>query len=169
MNPAILIIDMQSRYLRDIRLKETEILIASQIEVLSQCSSSNIPAILIEFEGASETIREIINAWEKVNRKNLIMKSSLNAFDKTRLDRILKDWNIDQVILGGVEASACVYSTAVGALTHKYSIGTSKDLIADPYQATSAYENTVDFFKVKGDLFNDHKELLEYLNKAVLI
>ncbi len=169
MNPAVLVIDMQEKYLRFVSEQKRKTIVKSQIDLLNECVIQDIPAVLVEYENNGETINGIFGAWSKVPVKNLIIKPTENAFCKTRLERILDDWNTEEVIIAGVETSVCVYRTAIGAIAGRYKIATSKDLISDPEGTHSIQEQVFDYFKIKGKMFDTNQELMNYLKQAILI
>lgn len=82
------------------------------------------------------------------NEYPMIIKHYGDAFNKTDLDKILKEKGINTVFLCGLSATGCVLATFIGASNHDYKVFMVKDALLSPDAAqTNVIEeimNTVD-------------------------
>jgi nicotinamidase-related amidase len=78
----------------------------------------------------------------------MIIKHYGDAFNKTDLDKILKEKGINTVFLCGLSATGCVLATFIGASNHDYKVFMVKDALLSPNATqTNVIEeimNTVD-------------------------
>jgi len=82
------------------------------------------------------------------NEYPMIIKHYGDGFNKTDLDKILKEKGINTVFLCGLSATGCVLATFIGASNHDYKVFMVKDALLSPNAAqTNVIEdimNTVD-------------------------
>lgn len=75
-----------------------------------------------------------LNAWYEENKNNnnvyWIDKSEYDAFYKTDLTKILKDNNVDEVLISGVCTDICVFNTVYGAYKEGFKTKVDKKLCA---------------------------------------
>ena len=135
---AILMIDMQRPFLEDIQ--NAPELITRQLDVLSQFKHYNIPAIAIEYNNHGPTIPVLKDTLRRYEQSTSVQKPFDDGFLATRLDDLLQEREVKNVLLMGVNASACVRKTAIGG-QRKYSFFTSAELIADPAHWEQDYHN----------------------------
>lgn len=78
----------------------------------------------------------------------MVIKHYSDGFNKTDLDKVLKEKGINTVFLCGLSATGCVLSTFIGANNHDYKAFMVKDALLSPNAAqTNVIEeimNTVD-------------------------
>jgi nicotinamidase/pyrazinamidase len=67
--------------------------------------------------------------------ENYFSKHKMNAFSNPKLDKFLKDKNIDEVFIGGLYAEACIYGTTKGAIRNSYLTNILTDCIATKTEA----------------------------------
>jgi len=157
---AALLIDMQSYFLGYINKKIQEKIIAAQMNVLGFCKDYDIPVLVLEYQGYSETVTELRDLVEQVPRSETKRKSHDNGFTNQDVAPLLHSWDIERVILIGINANACVKSTARGALKNDLKICTAGDIIA--HSNPQSYHKSLDFFR-KHQYFDTHQKLLEML------
>ena len=82
------------------------------------------------------------------NENPMIIKHYGDGFNKTDLDKVLKEKGINTVFLCGLSATGCVLATFIGASNHDYKVFMVKDALLSPDAAqTNVIEeimNTVD-------------------------
>lgn len=162
-NLAVLVIDMQDFWLGEIDNKELETELPYQAEILDYCKANNVPVFVIEYENCGPTTDYLKKKIDQLPKKYYITKNWTNAFERTELEKKLKETKAETVVLMGVYASACVKETAKGALEAGLKIATSKDLIADS-KCDNHKENT-EWYKEKGVYKDSYKELLDMIEK----
>lgn len=90
-----------------------------------------------------------------------VIKTYGDAFNKTDLDKILKEKGVNTLFLCGLSATGCVMSTYIGAMNHDYSVFLIKDALLSPKAAqTQSIEEilgAINFDVVKVMLNNAQK------------
>lgn len=133
-NFGVAVIDMQLRYVKGIDPERLEKMVTAQLDVLRICTRRNIPTFLVHYhdnKGEYEILRELVDATSGNPNRRLVKKEDDDAFKKTNLNGYMTEMGVDCLCLMGVNASACVRSTACGALSLKKQIISAEDLIAD--------------------------------------
>ncbi|MBS3169893.1 cysteine hydrolase [Candidatus Woesearchaeota archaeon] len=165
---AVLLIDMQDYFLKDVAEAELEKEIPHQIAVLRYAQQHGLPIYVLELERPQNDDRKETTQRLKMvlndGHYRTIIKREKNGFQKTNLESLLSRGGVEQLVLMGVYASFCVQSTARGAIERGYSIITSPELIADAAEAEGYYES-IDWYERKGKVFATHEKLLEYLKE----
>jgi len=159
---AVLLIDMQDSFLGGIRPEEREREIPYQLEVLEHCRQNGVPVIVLEYEKHGPTTKALKDKVESLKVKDYIVKSQNDGFVDTCLEEKLKGYGAETVLLMGVNASACVISTAEGALNAGFKIMASKDLMADDCYWFLPGE-MADWYKEMGIYRDSYKDILELL------
>lgn len=105
----------------------------------------------------AETINEIKN----LNKKIITIpgKLGLNAFMNTTLDKVLKENNIDEVILAGTVASICIDSTGRSAFEKGYKV----HMLSDCISSRSIFEKDF-YFENVFPLYAKIRNSSEFLN-----
>ncbi len=129
-NWAVLLIDMQPRFLQGLDEIRREKLVAYQMSVIRYCADCNISLVVVGFDEES-TIETLTRATEAVPRCEKVTKNTADAFSRPELLNYLRGWNIDGVVLMGIYAEECVKETAKSAIGNHLEIATSGELIAD--------------------------------------
>jgi nicotinamidase-related amidase len=129
--PAVLLIDMQTLFVRDLRKSLLKRLIIEQKKVVSLCVELGIPLIVLEYSGYGKTVPALVKAFEGIKSAHLLFKSGANGFYSTSLEYLLGSLLVNTVVPIGVNASGCVFSTAREAFNLGYDVLTAKPLMAD--------------------------------------
>lgn len=162
---AVLIIDMQARFVDDLRQGEKERIISNQIEIIQECKQNNIPMIVLEMmpEKYGTTITELISELESKGEKPKTMwKEYDSGFNKTNLHMYLQSIGVNRVLLMGVYADYCVKKTAENAISLGYQVITSNDLISGG--TSDSYSNNRSWY-TKNGLFLRISDLQKHLEK----
>jgi len=128
---GVLLIDMQERFLDKFRDSKKKNLIKRQIRLLKYSRISDLPLVALEFAELGGTIQELRDHINLLKRHAYIVKDGNNGFFEDRLIEQLMYWRITNLILTGVNTSACVRDTAEGALKHDFCVTYIDDLVAD--------------------------------------
>ncbi|MDP2907601.1 MAG: isochorismatase family protein [Nanoarchaeota archaeon] len=176
-NLAVLLIDMQDYFLKEVSEEEKKSEIPYQLEVLNYCKDNNIPVFVLEYLQCGETTRILKEKVDSLPVKEYVTKGYNDSFLKTDLEAKLKSYGIESMLLMGVNASGCVKDTAEGAIRAGFKIMTSKDLIADPdWHVTEEFiikkdgthgksDNSAPWYKKHGIYRDNYKELLRLIKK----
>ncbi len=130
---AVLLIDMQDRFVGKLKTNVRTKLIEAQLQVIRDCANRNIPVIILEYHGREKTISKLADDLDAIERKTVICKPCDDGFKRTRLDETLRYIGARSLLLMGINAHACVLETAQSAVKKGYKVITSEDLIADAY------------------------------------
>ena len=84
---------------------------------------------------------DIVEALDRQPGDLLVTKQTWGAFHGTRLDTLLRERGVTQIVLTGVSTSAGVESTARAAYEHGYHVVLATDAMAD--RNAGAHENSV--------------------------
>lgn len=164
---GIIIVDMQEFFLNNISKQVQDELIKNQQNIIDIGINKDLQFILLEFKAGGElrgsTISKLSNKI-KNHVKEVIIKDNNGGFTKTNLDSILKELNIKEIILMGLNANGCIQDTAIGAINRKYKVITSKGIIASSYRnnLTLSKRNEA-WFRNNTLFFDNPKKLVEYL------
>lgn len=176
---AIMVIDMQKEFLDKINNNELKKEIKNQEEVIDFAAKNNIPVYVITYENHGKTISELEDNLKNVKHVLRFNKKEDSAFSNDYLYQSLSYGMRTNLLLMGVNASACVYSTAVAAKYRIFNILTSSDLIADPdfsknQDSMSAYlyeehqkmygKESRLFYQKQGIFKDYYKDLLKLIN-----
>ena len=166
---AVLLIDMQRSFFKNIDESEKGKLIESQLEVIQYCHSQDIPIIHIEYRNQGRTIPEIKHALKQTS-KIYISKSAPDAFSTDSLERTIRNkLHRNTLFLMGVYASECVYSSGWGAKELGFEVISSQDVIADSsdttyYTLIGRNESLESFYKKKDiKLYKTYKDFFSKL------
>jgi nicotinamidase-related amidase len=167
-NKALIIIDMQDFFLKKFVSNIKKSLVRNQGVLIDLCVKKNIPIIILEYKCKGILRGKTISQLKKKTKyalKEVIIKENNSGFTNTRLDIVLKDLKINEVILAGINANGCIQDTAIGALHRKYKVITSLGVMA------SSSRKDLDLSKKNKDWFIDNtiffenlKDLIKYLN-----
>ncbi len=170
MKPGVLLMDMQEHCLNLPSSPARDMLVPSQLEVLSYCAQNDVPVIVIEFcNKPNKTLPVLFDRVLSAPRNRLVQKYGVDAFydAELNLDNLLVQLEIDYLLLMGVSASKCVRATASSALDLGYRIGTAVDLIAEYLSVKNngffMSDETVNYYRRSGDIFRTHKSVLKHL------
>lgn len=137
MKKALLVIDMQNKYVGENHTRwccyDNELLINNINGKIEMYDSENVIYIvnvtkknfinmfspMKAYEGSKDF--EIVDGLSVVNC-NIIKKYKGDAFSNPHLDKMLKEQEIDELELVGVDGSGCVALTAFGAIEAGYKV-----------------------------------------------
>ncbi len=155
-NTGIIIVDMQ-KYFVD-QLPNFKSLINKQINILK--FHPKIFIVNLEFKPSryGYTLPLIKNEINNNNRSfKTIKKNYMNGFKRTKLNKILKEYEIHNILIMGCNTSFCVFSTAKSASNLGYTLATSKNLVSQSgYTSSQKYdflEEAVNWYKKNTILF----------------
>ncbi|MGM5484364.1 MAG: isochorismatase family protein [Nanobdellota archaeon] len=154
-NYGLLIIDMQPKFLDDIIHKDS--VIESTKNTIEASRDNDMPIYLVKMGYDSDVEERIKDAAIDYSQ---ITKERNNAFSDTDLYQNLEQDNIDNLVIAGINAHACVKKTTEEAV-QKYNIITSKDIIGDIISP----KEYMDWYQDNTMLFDDHNELIEHIEE----
>lgn len=101
-------------------------------EIESDAIKKNMLLIYIQHSGdvgsPEEKGTETWKLHPELKLKGVVIeKSTLNAFESTNLDEILKNNNITEVVVCGMQSDYCIQANSIGARTLGYDVITIKD------------------------------------------
>ncbi len=158
---AVILIDMQEDFVKDLRAGEAKRIIPNQLEILKYCNQFSIPIVVLELNVQSygKTNEILLNEAKKNHHFRLIGKEYDNGFFKTELDYHLKALGIKKLFIMGINANYCVKETARGAIDNGYKIMTSNEVISG--QSGHSRYNSIDWFKSNGRCVDTVNEFAE--------
>lgn len=111
---AILVVDMQDYFLRAFKEGSREELIENHVDLLIEANEKSIPVAAVKYgNGPNMQFTEaILETIEEMRTKEIIIKNGDDSFYNTSLERVLRTWSSNSLIIGGVNANACVKDTA---------------------------------------------------------
>ncbi len=129
---AVVLIDMQDRFLQRHHREDQKMLISAHGRVLDFCHEVSLPVAVVEYNNYGPTTDYLRVKVEHLPKHETFTKSGDNAFFGTDLNRYLYSLEISDVVLLGINAKACVQATAIGAKRKGYGLLTARDCIAQP-------------------------------------
>ena len=155
---AVILIDMQKRFVCDLRREDKERIIPSQIEVIRFCAENAIPLVVLNFMGFGNVITELAVEIAKVPKRITLARDDNDGFVNPELEEYLFDNKIETVILMGINADFCVKATGHSAIQNGFKIATAESLIAGlPYHRE---DNNAPWYRKNGLFDSDHENLL---------
>ena len=166
-NIAVVLIDMQDFFLKNLSEPAREDLIRNQSKVLDLCSQNSIPVITLEYNAGGTSRGETTQKLrEKIIGTSIatILKDSNSGFTDTKLDEILKSSDTKEIVLMGVNANGCVQDTAMGALRRGYKVTTCKRVIANSSSDVHGLSmQNEKWFAENTTLFAETEDLIDHL------
>ena len=170
---AILIVDMQEDYVKDLKRKELEKEIINQQKIIEIAIKKNIPIITLKMAGKGETIPIIKKNIPQDGINEEIEKHDANGFNQRKLRQKIEQLGTKEIIIMGTNASSCVLWTSVGAIENGLKITTSKDIILDSenWHNENKKENTeierLDFYKKYTDYKENTNQIIEEIKQNI--
>jgi len=133
--PALLVIDVQNRYLPIIPERDKAIAIFFINILIGLFHKHDLPVIRIYHHDEQDGPRPGTEEFEypdsiKVKPEDMqLIKTYSDSFNKTDLDNILKEKGCNTVFICGLSAVGCVLATKIGAQNHDYKAFIVKDSI----------------------------------------
>jgi nicotinamidase-related amidase len=129
---AILMIDMQTKFLADLDPGERDKIIQGQLRLLEQAKALETLVINVRFAGDNgPTDQRLIDSWLRMTNKAPLLKYKDDAFSVPTLNPFLQKRGVKTLVLAGINASFCVLETAKSAVLRGYEVHVADDLIAD--------------------------------------
>ena len=133
--PALLIIDTQNKFLKMIADRDKELAIYFINLLIDLFRKYDFPVIRIYHRDKdkdenqdSEEFQYPTNILIRPEDTKLV-KNYSDSFNKTNLDKILKESESNTLFLTGLSAVGCVLATMIGAMNHDYKVFIVKDAI----------------------------------------
>jgi|SRR3989344_2228997 len=164
---AVMIIDMQDYFLSDIPQERVPPLVRAQKEVLAYCKTHQVPVLLLEYETCGETIPEIAEAIKELPDFQTVRKKQTGGFSDASTSLFLETRDIKRVVLMGIYAGACIYTTASDAVCRGLEVIIAENLIDAPYLWKDV-EPLYQWYQKKTTRYPTHTELLASLAKGLL-
>ena len=133
--PALLIIDVQNRYLNSITDNDRRLAFFFINLLIGEFRTHKFPVIRIYHQDLEKGPVRGTAEFEYPPEINIqpediqIIKAYSDSFNKTSLDKILRDAGCNTLFLCGLSAVGCVLATRTGALNHDYKAFIVKDAI----------------------------------------
>lgn len=166
---AVVLVDMQIFFLKNLKPDIKKELIANQLKVINFSIAHNIPLIVLEYKAGGilrgKTTKGLQEKIQKISRVKVLIKESNSGFTKTNLDQILKEAKITKLVLMGINANGCVQDTAIAALRRKYTVASSKGIIANTLSSgMELSKKNKDWYMKNTEFFENVDSLLLSLN-----
>jgi nicotinamidase-related amidase len=138
---AILIIDMQDKWLERIVPAKLESMIPAQVEMIRYCAREGLAVAVIEYHlkltMVGSTMPQLFNETMMLPKERFLYsdKERADGFhgeQGERLAQSLRNLGIARLCLMGVAGIGCVKDTGQGAIDHGFSIISAEQLVADP-------------------------------------
>ncbi len=138
---ALLIIDMQKGSFKPYSLRHDTLGTVERINAVAKhCRDNNIPVIFIQHDGSNEQHFfpgsedwELLPELEVHSGDLMVSKTANDAFYKTRLDTLLKDKNITELLISGCATDFCIDTTVKSAHNKDYKV----TVLADAHTTAS--------------------------------
>jgi nicotinamidase-related amidase len=133
--PALLVIDVQNRYMESIPDRDKELGIYFINLLVELFREHDFPIIRIYHHNPENGPRPDTDEFEypasiKIKPEDTrIIKTYSDSFNKTDLDKFLAEKGINTLFISGLSAVGCVLATFVGAMNHDYKPFLVKDAI----------------------------------------
>ncbi|MFB6246180.1 MAG: isochorismatase family protein [Candidatus Pacearchaeota archaeon] len=141
---AVALIDMQDSFLRFHTRRSREELIKFQSEILEYCAENHLPVLNFQYQGHPETIYELDSLLRNVPYGYDFRKFSFNGFSNHNAVQSVRDLNVKDMFLMGINKHACVMSTSKSALRLGINIYTAPEVIKDPVNTSDYISNYAD-------------------------
>lgn len=134
-NPALLIIDVQNRYIPIIPQREKELAFFFINHLIELFRKHDFPIICIYHHNEENGPKPDTEEFEypdsiKIKSEDTrIIKTYSDSFNKTKLNEILKEKGSNTLFLCGLSAVGCVLATKTGAQNNDYKAFIVKDAI----------------------------------------
>lgn len=133
--PALLVIDIQNAYLKMIPEREKEMAMANINSYIELFRSHGYPIIRIYHLSKEYSVQPGSDQFEfpasvliKPDDPKVI-KTYPDGFNKTDLDKVIKEKGCNTLFLCGLSAVGCVLATWIGSFNHDYNAFLVKDAI----------------------------------------
>jgi nicotinamidase-related amidase len=131
--PALLVIDVQKTYLLSVPERDQEIAFHYINGLIDLFRSQGCPVIRIyhyskEYGPEPDNEQFEFSSAVKIKPEDAkVIKTYPDGFNKTELDKVLREKGCNTVFLCGLSAVGCVLATWIGAMNHDYKAFLVKD------------------------------------------
>jgi len=140
-NKALIVIDLQNDYFPDGKfpLWNTDEVISNIESVIQSANKKNIPVILVQhianaekgiapfFNQGSDGVNIHPRILQAAPNAELVVKEFADSFEHTRLEEILNERNIDELLICGMMTQNCVTHTAISKKAERYKVSILAD------------------------------------------
>lgn len=121
---ALLIVDVQQKI--NAVMMHPDTVVESIVKLIKACQILNVPIFITEQypQGLGPTEPKILEALEV---KRLTQKLTFSCCGIEKLNSQLKEKNIQQIIVTGIESHVCVQQTALDLLANNFEVHVPKD------------------------------------------
>ncbi len=145
--PSLLVIDIQNAFLPMIPEADRVTAMANISYYMSIFRQNGFPVILVYHHGEEYGVRPGTDIFEFPATVPIepddhkVIKTYPDGFNKTDLDKVLKELGCNTLFLTGLSAVGCVLATYVGSMNHDYKAFPVKDAIMSH---NSDYTNNIE-------------------------
>jgi len=145
--PALLVIDIQNAYLKMIPEGDKGLAMAYINNYIELFRSHGFPIIRIYHHSKEYGIQPGTDQFEFPASVLIkpedpkVIKTYPDGFNKTELDKVIKEKGCNTLFLCGLSATGCVLATWIGAQNYDYNAFLMKDAIMSP---DSEYTNNIE-------------------------
>lgn len=135
LKPALLVIDIQNAFLPMVPEADKETAMLNINYYISQFRNHGFPVILVYHHGEEYGVRPGTDLFEFPTSVEIkaedpkVIKTYPDGFNKTDLDKVLKEQGCNVLFLTGLSAVGCVLATYIGAMNNDYKVFMVKDAI----------------------------------------
>ena len=162
-NCAILLIDMQPRFMKLLSATKIDSLIRSQRRVLEYCAERDIRLAVLGYQTAGDIHYRLKEKISGVPRRVEVVKMHDDDFEGTCLETQLDEWDPEYLVLMEINASACVFDTAESAAERGFQLATAADLIGNGNSRWGT-EWARRWYVENGEYFGKHGELIRWMD-----
>lgn len=176
---AGIVVDMQTDFLKDFQLIKREEMIIEQLKAIGELQGYGIPMFVLEYKDHGETEERIRDAICYLGKIEPIIKEKESGFSNKHLEKILDKLNARNIILMGINSSACVIETAKGAKQRKYQVISAETIMGDTYKIDnelqvivkniegSTIKESLDWYNENTYLFANSERLCNYVKENI--
>ena len=160
---AVLLFDMQPRFIAKLRSGEADRIKANQLIILEYCREFGIPVIVLTLRKDlhGPTAEVLMNEIERNTQAFPIDRESNDGFRRTELESHLKAICVRRLFFVGIFDYAAIRHTAETAIKLNYEIMTSDTVIAGPRYRTD--DKVAEWFESKGICFDSIEEFMKVI------
>ncbi len=139
---ALIVIDIQERFKPAIH--EMKRVIDNTEKLINACKILRVPIVLTEQypKGLGNTLHEI---FELIPNAEAIEKTCFDCFGERRFGEKIKNLNVTDLILVGIESHVCVLKTALTARLHDYNV----HIVTDAISSRKSHDHVIAIERMK--------------------
>ena len=149
LKPALLVIDVQNAYIPMMDQSDKDLAFKYINGVIRLFEHYKLPVIRVYHQDVNSGPDEKSEAFRfdpKIIVKDdypMVIKHYGDSFNKTDLDKILKEKGVNTVFLSGLSATGCVLATYVGAENHDYNVFMIQNALLSPDAGQTDFIETI--------------------------